>query len=114
MLTDIENVVFAGRNQAHSVTKLHYDEQYSTLRIVVTPEGEFENVLRSYVFKGVKNFEYQLDAAEDLENWPRSIIGMDFYPGRTREKWNTVINCGDVEFTFFSPELPVLDGPENS
>ena len=112
MLTDIESVVFEGRNQAHSVTKLHFDEQKGTLLIMVTPdtEAEFDKVLRTYIFKGVKNFEYQIDTGENLENWPRPIIGMDFYPGRVREKWNTVINCGDVEFTFFSLELPVLVG----
>jgi hypothetical protein len=116
MLNDIENVVFGGQNIVHSITKLHFDEPTKTLLIVVTPytETEFNKVRRTYIFKGVKNFEYELDPNENFEAWPRSIIGMDYYPGRIMEKWNTVINCGDIEFTFFAPELPALVEAENA
>ena len=108
MLNEIENIIYNGNNISHSVTKFQYDEHSQKVLIKITPdtEKEYNKVFRNYTFENVSNFKYELEPGEEYDDWPRSVIGIDYYPKKENTEWNTVINCVDIEITFFCPELP--------
>lgn len=103
-LLTIEKIIFDNQNIAHDLINFDYDEKLNIFKISVSPVTSNE-VKRTFQFENISNFSYDLDKGEDLRKFPRPIVGIDYYDNPEKE-FNTVINCGEIEFIFYTSELP--------
>jgi hypothetical protein len=104
-LTSLEHIIFDGRNVAHIIEWCTYDESKSTFSITVSPLDD-HGFNRTYLFEGVSNYSIELEDVETFDDFPKPIIGMDFYDNPHDNKFNVVINCAELEFTFNAEKLP--------
>lgn len=101
----IEEIIFENKKVGHSLFEIQNNIEKGSLRIVV--KSDKEETTKEFLFEKIKSFSYDIEDESEYDQWPRLIFGIDYYPLGKEDEFNTVINCGDLEFAFFSFSDPI-------
>ncbi|WP_444900387.1 hypothetical protein ACJJIX_20720 [Microbulbifer sp. VAAC004] len=104
----LERILYDNDRRWFFLESLNYDEAKNSVEIVIYPNNE-EISKRHFVFNGVSRFSYECDEECELAVFPKQIIGIDWNNER-----QVVINCAEVEFSFYTSENPKYNDSECS
>ena len=96
-LTDIENLMFRGRNVVHGVIEFSLDE--NSLTLTVAPWPELTSPLTA-MFDQARVLAKEVDE-DPNPNLPLEILGFDSY-SLGEAKWQFVLHCAEVEWVIES------------